>query len=222
MIASNVNHTSDISSKSLEMNTPEGEDLSLLKILPLLGPHWTIDGEDQELYLRLLCEVGRAIGPRDIIDWLLIKDVVALTWDIQRGRRYCQSLMRLRKRHALEKVLMSLMPEHRVTLGGRRINEAAQLARHWAERDESATKYVESLLRINSLSMADAAAQTSSDEAFNFDRIEARAGRCEDRRNKLLMQIERRRLLTAQAVLKATEFSGRCGAREPTVPKICG
>jgi hypothetical protein len=46
-----------------------------------------IEGEDPKLYEDLLGRVGAAIQPADIIDWLLLKDVVALTWEIQRSPR---------------------------------------------------------------------------------------------------------------------------------------
>ncbi len=48
----------------------------------LLGPSWLIEGEDPKLYEELLGRVGAAVQPTDIIDWLLLKDVVALTWEI--------------------------------------------------------------------------------------------------------------------------------------------
>ncbi len=149
--------------------------------------------------------MAKAIGPRDIIDWLLIKDVVALTWEIQRGRRYRESLMRLRKRDALEKVLMRLLPPQEDTFLLNQISEGAQLARRWSEGDEIAVKKVETVFGKAGISMADVAAQALSDHADEFERIEAQAGRCEDRRDKLLLQIERRRSGSGQAVLKASE-----------------
>jgi hypothetical protein len=45
----------------------------------LLGPSWLIEGEDAALYEDLLAQVGAAVQPMDMIDWLLVKDVVALT-----------------------------------------------------------------------------------------------------------------------------------------------
>ena len=51
----------------------------------LLGPSWMIEGEDPERYEELLAQVGAAMQPKDIIDWLLVKDVVELTWQIHRG-----------------------------------------------------------------------------------------------------------------------------------------
>ena len=52
-------------------------------VRPLLGPSWLVEGEDPKLYEDLLARVGAAVNPLDIIDWLLVKDVVALLMDPQ-------------------------------------------------------------------------------------------------------------------------------------------
>ena len=87
------------SRRSLSKASPAAEILfpsgkTLAEVRPVLGPAWIIKGEDSETYERLLGEVGKAIGPRDLVDWQLINDVVALTWEIQRSRRLSASLLR--------------------------------------------------------------------------------------------------------------------------------
>jgi hypothetical protein len=57
---------------------------TLASIRQLLGPSWTIEGEDPEQYEKVLAEVGAAARPIDFIDWMLVKDIVDLTWQIQR------------------------------------------------------------------------------------------------------------------------------------------
>ena len=52
------------------------------EVRALLGPSWIIEGEDPERYEELLARVGAAVQPMDLIDWLLVKDIVALTWEI--------------------------------------------------------------------------------------------------------------------------------------------
>jgi hypothetical protein len=48
--------------------------------------------EDPEVYWQLAGTIGRDVGPTSIIEWLEVKDVVDLTWDIIRLRQY-KSLM---------------------------------------------------------------------------------------------------------------------------------
>jgi hypothetical protein len=67
---------------------------ALASVRPLLGPSWIIEGEDPERYEKFLAEVGAAAQPIDFIDWLLVKDIVDLTWEIQRARLQRERLMR--------------------------------------------------------------------------------------------------------------------------------
>jgi hypothetical protein len=83
------------------------------EVRELLGPSWIIEGEDPELYEELLAGVGAAVQPKDLVDWLLLKDIVALTWEIQRTRRYRDSLMRLNRKSAMASLLSSVLPKER-------------------------------------------------------------------------------------------------------------
>jgi len=81
------------------------------EVRSLLGPAWIIEGEDPATYERLLAGVAKAIGPRDLVEWLLITDIVALTWEIQRSRRLSNSLTALYRREAMQTILHQLLPK---------------------------------------------------------------------------------------------------------------
>jgi hypothetical protein len=70
---------------------------TLASVRQLLGPSWIIEGEDPERYEKVLAEVGAAVRPIDFIDWLLVKDVVDLTWEIQRTQLRREKLMRIER-----------------------------------------------------------------------------------------------------------------------------
>src|SRR6516225_3963026 len=57
------------------------------KIRALLGNPPLLANEDLSDYNALLNELARAVKPKDIIEWLWVKDVAYLTWDILRLRR---------------------------------------------------------------------------------------------------------------------------------------
>lgn len=57
-----------------------GDILSLFGAPPLVG------GENRGLYERLRCQVALAVEPQNVIEWLYIKDVVDLDWEIRRYR----------------------------------------------------------------------------------------------------------------------------------------
>ena len=80
------------------------------EVRTLLGPTWLIAGEDPDLYERLLAQVGAAVRPIDIVDWLLLKDVVVLTWEIQRSRRHRDSVIRMGRGKAMAAILEVAMP----------------------------------------------------------------------------------------------------------------
>ena len=103
------------SRRSLSKASPAAEILfpsgkTLAEVRPVLGPAWIIKGEDSESYERLLGEVGKAIGPRDLVNWRLINDVVALTWEIQRSRRQSASLLRSSRPQEMAILLSPQLP----------------------------------------------------------------------------------------------------------------
>ncbi len=158
----------------------------------LLGPGWIIEGEDPQLYEDLLAAVGAAVKPIDLIDWLLLKDFVDLTWEIQRARRTRESVVRMARRDAMKSILVTLMPAEGPLMMGES-DEASQLALGWFAGDEEATERVNELLAQAGLLESDVTAQTLTKNAEEFDGLDARDEHFQSRRNSLLKQIERRR-----------------------------
>ena len=163
MVTSDVNLPGRVASKFEYLDARKGFRPSR-KLGRCSGPPWIIDGEDPELYEHLLREVAKAIGPHDIVDWLLIKDVVDIIWEIQRGRRYRESLVRLRKRGALAQFLREMLPRPESILLSLspKVDEAAELAERWSHGEKAAVKQVEALFEKDCLSMADVAARVLS------------------------------------------------------------
>ena len=64
-----------------------------------------VSGESPELYDALLSRVASEARPEDTTEWFLIKDVVDLTWEIQRLRRFQATLIR----DSIEKQLVEYM-----------------------------------------------------------------------------------------------------------------
>ena len=56
---------------------------TLASVRPLLGPSWIIKGEDPERYEKVLAEVApqRSLSTHRLV---VVKDIVDLTWEIQR------------------------------------------------------------------------------------------------------------------------------------------
>jgi hypothetical protein len=187
-----------------------------------LGPSWIVDGEDPKLYEERLARVGAAVQPIDIIDWLFVKDIVALTWEIQRSRRQCESLIRIARRSAMEIILEVAMPRpETIRIGGHNL-EIRVLASQWLNGDPKATKRVETLLRAAGFSIADVTAQSLTVNAVELDRIDQQTQRHEERRDRILQQIERRRAGWSRQVQRASEDIVDAEFQEATRGNLAG
>ena len=178
----------------------------LADIRELLGPAWTIEGEDPKRYDQLLVRVAEAVGPIDFIDWLLVKDVVALTWEIQWSRIHHETVIRMGRLKALEQILERAMPTRDGIFGPGQIAALAKaLAAKWLSGDSKAAKEVVETLHKSGFSVADITAHAMTVMAVELERIDRQVERRESRRDSLLRQIERRRESWAKLVQRATE-----------------
>ena len=179
-----------------------------------MGPSWIIKGEDPKLYEELLAGVGAAVQPIDIIDWLLVMDIVALTWEIQRTRRQRDSLMRMARLAAIKTIRSSVLPDGD-------FND--ELTVDWYYGDQQAKDALEhGCLSFAGLSGEDVATQSLSTNAVEFDRLDAQNQRHEDRRDALLQQIDRRHSGWANKVRRASEDIVDAEFKESTPNALTG
>src|SRR5262249_36189810 len=74
--------------KAMPKKTTKRNDFLIPKdIAALFGHAPTLKTEDDEIYLNFMERIVKCVEPQDVIDWLRIKDVVDLTWEIWRLRR---------------------------------------------------------------------------------------------------------------------------------------
>jgi hypothetical protein len=178
---------------------------SLEHVRELLGPAWIIEGEDPERYEQLLARVADAVGPADFIDWLLVKDVVAHTWEIQRSRQHRETVIRMGRLKALRQILDQATPDSRGLPSVERNRNIADLAIKWLNGDSKAAKRVAETLQASGFSLADIAAHAITVTAVELERIDLQVERYESRRDSLLRQIERRREGWEKRVLRASD-----------------
>jgi hypothetical protein len=67
----------------------------------IMGYPPTILGETNDTYMLLLEKLGAATAARSIIDWMMVKDVADLTWQILRVRRWMSALLDNGRREGL-------------------------------------------------------------------------------------------------------------------------
>jgi hypothetical protein len=51
--------------------------------------------EDREIYEKLAGQISQAVGPIDVIEWVWVKDILDLSWEIRRLRRFKTVLIEL-------------------------------------------------------------------------------------------------------------------------------
>ena len=86
-----------------------------------------------------MSSVAAAIEPIDIIDWLLLKDIVALTWEIQRSRRQRESVVRMGRFTAMGEILDEVMPRAGSSVDLGRVDAIPSLASKWLRGEAKAT-----------------------------------------------------------------------------------
>jgi hypothetical protein len=175
------------------------------RVRRLLGSSWLIEGEDPQRYEELLGRVGAAVGPKDIVDWLLIHDVVAITWEIQRSRRHRETVLRMGRMTAMTQILDQSMRRAGGLQDFGRDEELTALASGWLVGDATATKSALALLKQAGFSLNDVSAHSLTVQAVELDRVDQQVQRHEARRDLILQQIERRRAVLAQRLRRATE-----------------
>ena len=175
------------------------------QVRALLGPSWLIEGEDPNLYENLLERVGAAVQPTDIIDWLLLKDVVAITWEIQRSRRQRETVVRMGRLKAIEQILDQTIPVAEGSGRVKRSQDINYLASEWLNGESTGTKRVLALLKGAGFTLGDVAAHALTVKTKELGVIDDRAQRHEARRDAMLQQIERRRDGFAMRVRRASE-----------------
>jgi len=70
-----------------------------------------LKGEDSAAYYDLLAQVSARVKPADVIEEGWVDDIVDLTWNIQRYRRYRKGLIEAAMPKALEEILTPFMDD---------------------------------------------------------------------------------------------------------------
>jgi hypothetical protein len=85
--------------------------------------------EDPDAYDRLLSELALEISPRGIAEWLWVRELADLNWEILRTRRAIASLLNISFKPALFETLIRVLPS------SERSN-ANEIAEQWFARPE--------------------------------------------------------------------------------------
>jgi len=167
-------------SKSKSKNTN-----SINKLAAVLGKPNLLPNEDLVAYEQLAAQFRDAVQPADIIEEILVRDAIDLTWEIHRLKDFKRQLLQSEREASLEKILNNLLG---------RDGYKKEILENWKTGDKEAVKVVNRFLREKDLepSAIDAVSFRSQlDDMERFDRLIMQQ---EVRRVAHLREVDRHRL----------------------------
>jgi hypothetical protein len=148
--------------------------ISIVDLDAMLGNRPILPSEDPVAYDKLTAQFRSALEPQDIIEEILVRDAIDLTWEIQRLKDFKRQLLHAEREDSLKKLLEKF-------LGFSGYDR--ERFEKWKDGDKEAIKAVNDFLRGKGL---DPSAIDSFSFKMHLDNME--------RFDRLIMQAEARRL----------------------------
>lgn len=161
----------------------------------LFGPPPLINGEDSNSYEELLARICDVVKPADIIEHILVRDVVDISWEILRLRRLQANLIQAHAYRGMSETLSPLVGNPK----------AQTLAEAWAARKPAAVEEINKALASAGLSMETVMANTLSFKLDELERIGRMVTVAEARRSAALQEIERHRETLGKKLRQAVQ-----------------
>lgn len=174
-----------------------------LSRLAIFGPIPLLPGENAAAYDDLLVRVSGNLKPADIFEEMWVREIVDLSWELQRWRRHLLGFLATAIPKTLERILKPLAQNQPEAGSGRgsfiaRLHAAeasleggSTLATDWAAGDPAAIERVDKLLASAGLTMDNVIAQTTASELDKIERFNRLVASAEWRRNAALREIDR-------------------------------
>jgi hypothetical protein len=175
----------------------------------IMGEPPVVLGEDLNTYILLLAQIGATTGAHNIVEWLMVKDIADLTWQILRIRRWIPAILDNGLRMGLLAGVDQLINDHPGSVLDRRALK--YVTDHYLDAtiDQYGMDGVQRLQAVLDRFRADrdkiAAANSFARNFDIFDRAEELLTRLEDRRIRALREIENRNRSFGAALRSASD-----------------
>jgi hypothetical protein len=78
----------------MKKNMPAIQDRSIpADLVPIFNPPPLLSGEDPKVYCRILVGLAEDLQPVTVTEWLLVKDITDLNWEMRRIRRWKSAVL---------------------------------------------------------------------------------------------------------------------------------
>ena len=163
-----------------------------------------VHNEKAEDYYNVLSAIVVAAKPVDAIDWIYLKSVVDLIWEILREQTVKTGIVKLMQKEVVLELLKMTHDEPASLDSHRyRIFDAEDEANHWAN-DPKAQKEIDARLTEKGYSVQDVLAKAYIKGQDHIDAVDKRIAALEARKMTILRELERRNEKLARHLEKSS------------------
>jgi hypothetical protein len=174
----------------------------------LFGNPPLLRSEDPELYWRLVDRLVQAIAPKDVIEWLWLKDVADYGWEAFRLQRFKTATIDLAQRRAVETVMRRLLLPLSKSGGPDMTEQVNRLAQGWFT-DPKVREEAVCVLKVYGLAADAVDAEAFTTCVDKLQAIDGLLGIAAVRRDASLREIERKRESVTLVVNTAPAIDAR-------------
>ncbi len=163
------------------------------QLQPFLEAVHLVGDERAEDYMSIFGAIVSSVRPADSVDWLYVKDVVDLEWDIHRERSIKTSIIELMQKDIVADLLKTTRDDPAsVETHVYRIFAADGEIREWAT-SPAARKEINERLAARGFPASETLARAFIKGVSEIDAVDRRIASYEARKMVILREIERRR-----------------------------
>jgi hypothetical protein len=166
----------------------------------LLGPPPLAHFEDEDAFAQLEAALAAHVRPRDVIEWLRVRDIATLVFEAQRLRRAKAAMLALARRNGLKLIFTLTASRH-----DRQHGWPEEAAAAYLQGDEKAIARFRHILATTGLPASvidDAAVQAALED---FERLERLIAQADARRDAALRELQRSRDAAERRLAAAAE-----------------
>lgn len=175
-------------------NQSPDKPLKRSNILGLLGSAPVIGGENIHDYSALYERLVSAVDPTDTIEEIWIKDIADLIWELQRLRRFKAQMLRSLEYVGVDELLKAIATP----------SVRANMVDVWRGGDAADVQQIRQFIHNCGFSDETITAHVLAANIALFENLDRMIARVENRREKILREIDRRRTAFAISVRKAS------------------
>lgn len=179
---------------SLQPTKPELMDINELD--KMLGNRPILPGEDASAYDKLTYKFRETMSPRDIVEEILVRDVIDLTWEVQRLKNFKRDFLHLNRGNALEKVFDQFAG---YSFANRELSDK------WRKGDPKAIEKVNEELSSRGFEISVIDAMNFRLQIDQIERMDRLIMQAEARRSAHLREVDRHRSVLAEIMREAIQ-----------------